>query len=83
MESSRDELEECLVVTPEFCVGTVMGELSPRGSWIEGLTEEAPLRTIRARIPIAQIAAIEPWLAKITGGQGKLSRVEAANDHDA
>jgi translation elongation factor EF-G len=83
METARDELEEYLVLTPGFCVGAVMGELSARGSWIEGLTEEAPLRTIRARIPIAAIAAFEPWLAKITEGQGKVSRVEAANDHDA
>jgi translation elongation factor EF-G len=64
-----------LVVLPAAWVGDVSGELSRRGAWLDGLTSEDDVCSVKARMPVAQVPDVEVWLKRLTRGTGRVVNV--------
>jgi elongation factor G len=73
------------VITPENFVGAIMGDLSLRRGWIEGMESRAGSPLIRATVPLATMIGYAKHLRSITQGRAEysmnFSRYEAAPRH--
>jgi len=71
------------VQTPEPWIGHVIGELSRIGSWLENHSNDSPMHTVQARVPVEAVPAFEKWLAQITQGQGRITGGDPVAEEDA
>jgi len=58
------------VFTPETFMGDIMGNLNGRRGKVQGMEQRGNMRTIKARVPMAEMLDFEPTLTSITGGRG-------------
>jgi hypothetical protein len=71
------------VRSPQHCLGHVLGELSRIGSWLDGLSDLAPVQTVYVRIPLDVVPEFERWLSEVSRGEGSIVGDDSANDEDA
>ena len=60
------------VLTPEFCLGDVIGEVSRIGGQLYGLSKCQTEFLVSASVPQPNIAAFEKWLTSASRGEGKI-----------
>lgn len=60
------------IAVPEEFVGDTMSDLNTRRAQVEGMDSKGNVTTIRARIPLAEIAGFIQSLKSFTKGQGSL-----------
>ena len=58
------------VVTPDDCVGAVIGDLNSKRGRIVGVTAKGLSQTVEALVPLAEVLKYAPSLNSITGGRG-------------
>jgi elongation factor G len=70
------------VITPEDYAGVIMGDLSSRRGWIEGMEHRAGSQVIKAIVPLVEMFGYATHMRSITQGRAEYSmrfaRYEAA-----
>jgi elongation factor G len=61
------------VVTPEEFAGAILGDLSKRRGWIEGMEHRAGSQVIRASVPLATMIGYAQHMRLITQGRAEYS----------
>ena len=61
------------VISPEDCVGDVIGDLNAKRGKILGVEAKGKNQIIKAKVPLAEILRYAPELRSITGGRGTYS----------
>jgi hypothetical protein len=64
------QFEHLTVVVPEGLVGLVSGELSRRGAWLDGLSNDGGLCSVLTRLPIEEVASFSAWLKALREREG-------------
>jgi elongation factor G len=65
------------VVTPEGYAGTIMGDLSLRRGWIEGMEHRAGSQVIKAIVPLAEMFGYATYMRSSTQGRAEYSMLFA------
>jgi len=53
----------------------VSGELSSRDAWLDGLSFDQDVCSVKARLPAIEVPSFEAWLRKFTHGTGRVVTV--------
>ena len=61
------------IVTPEEFAGAMLGDLSRRSGWIEGMEHRADRQVTRATVPMATMIGYAQHLRSITQGRADYS----------
>jgi len=70
MAADDRHYEHMTVVVPESLVGVVSGELSRRGAWLDGLSNDDGLCSVLTRLPVEEIASFSSWLKALREREG-------------
>ncbi len=77
MEDCRPILLEPImnitVITPEDCMGDVMGDINSRRGKIEGMNSRGKYQELKAQVPLAEVLSYASDLISITSGRGTFS----------
>jgi len=58
------------VITPEDCMGDIMGDLNGRRGRVLGMDSEGKKQIINAQVPLSEFLTYAPDLRSMTGGRG-------------
>ena len=58
------------IITPEECMGDIMGDLNSRRGKVLGMDNEGKNQVIMANVPMAEFLTYAPDLRSMTGGRG-------------
>lgn len=73
-----ENLRECLITTPEECLGDVMGELNRIGAWLDnwlgqsGPKNENGIVFFSARMPVEVLDEFKRWLPMVCWGKATI-----------
>jgi len=65
-----EPIMEVTVITPEDCMGDIMGDLNGRRGRVLGMDSEGRKQVIKAQVPLSEFQTYAPDLRSMTGGRG-------------
>ncbi len=68
-----EPIMELEVITPEECMGDIMGDLNSRRGRVLGMDSKGKNQVVRALVPMAEVLTYAPDLHSMTGGRGVFS----------
>ena len=74
-----ERLLKLRTTVPAEISGTVLGQLSRIGGWIDGLATESNRSVLDARIPVEAFPQFKEWLAETSEGRGEVQVIEGAS----